>query len=222
MRKYLIGVIMLLLLVCGCSNINNLSYNEIVSNSLNNKAKANTALKGYKIYLPLDMSLLNDENGNNVLYSFGDKYYLYVDLVSYYNKVSNNYKVNDDSNAIYSEILGNDGYVLVTQYNNEYFIEVMYNYAKIEVISSDIKNAISRSLVVLNSISYNDNVIETLLGNSIDYNEEKFELLGPSVNTENFLKYEEDYGTYEDDGKAPDEDKIEIKPKEYRCDYEVN
>ena len=160
------------------------------------------------------MSLLNDENGNNVLYSFGDKYYLYVDLVSYYNKVSNNYKVNDDSNAIYSEILGNDGYVLVTQYNNEYFIEVMYNYAKIEVISSDIKNAISRSLVVLNSISYNDNVIETLLGNSIDYNEEKFELLGPSVNTENFLKYEEDYGTYEDDGKAPDEDKIEIKPKE--------
>lgn len=214
MRKYLIGVIMLLLLVCGCSNINNLSYNEIVSNSLNNKAKANTALKGYKIYLPLDMSLLDDENGNNVLYSFGDKYYLYVDLVSYYNKVSNNYKVNDDSNAIYSEILGNDGYVLVTQYNNEYFIEVMYNYAKIEVISSDIKNAISRSLVVLNSISYNDNVIETLLGNSIDYNEEKFELLGPSVNTENFLKYEEDYGTYEDDGKAPDEDKIEIKPKE--------
>ena len=214
MRKYLIGVIMLLLLVCGCSNINNLSYNEIVSNSLNNKAKANTALKGYKIYLPLDMSLLNDEKGNNVLYSFGDKYYLYVDLVSYYNKVSNNYKVNDDSNAIYSEILGNDGYVLVTQYNNEYFIEVMYNYAKIEVISSDIKNAISRSLVVLNSISYNDNVIETLLGNSIDYNEEKFELLGPSVNTENFLKYEEDYGTYEDDGKAPDEDKIEIKPKE--------
>lgn len=214
MRKYLIGVIMLLLLVCGCSNINNLSYNEIVSNSLNNKAKANTALKGYKIYLPLDMSLLNDENGNNVLYSFGDKYYLYVDLVSYYNKVSNNYKVNDDSNAIYSEILGNDGYVLVTQYNNEYFIEVMYNYAKIEVISSDIKNAIARSLVVLNSISYNDNVIETLLGNSIDYNEEKFELLGPSVNTENFLKYEEDYGTYEDDGKAPDEDKIEIKPKE--------
>ena len=213
MRKYLIGVIVLLLLVCGCSNINDLSYNDVVSYSLESKAKANTALKGYKIYLPKDMSLLNDVNGNNVLYSFGDKYYLYVDLVSYYNKVSNSYKVNDDSNAIYSEIL-NNGYVLVTKHNSEYFIEVMYNYAKIEVISSDIKNAISRSLVVLNSISYNDSVIETLLGNSIDYNEEKFELLGPSVNTENFLEYEEEYGTYEDDGKAPDEDKIEIKPKE--------
>lgn len=213
MRKYLVGVIILLLLVCGCSNINNLSYNDVVSYSLENKAKANTALKGYKIYLPKDMSLLNDSNGNNVLYSFGDKYYLYVDLVSYYNKVSNSYKVKDDSDAIYSEIL-NNGYVLVTKYNNEYFIEVMYNYAKIEVISSDIKNAISRSLVVLNSISYNDSVIETLLGNSIDYNEEKFELLGPSVNTDNFLEYEEEYGTYEDDGKAPDEDKIEIKPKE--------
>ena len=213
MRKYLIGVIMLLLLVCGCSSINNLSYNDVVSYSLEKKAKANTALKGYKIYLPKDMSLLNDVNGNNVLYSFGDKYYLYVDLVGYYNKVSNSYKVNDGSDAIYSEIL-NNGYVLVTKHDSEYFIEVMYNYAKIEVISSDIKNAISRSLVVLNSISYNDSVIETLLGNSIDYNEEKFELLGPSVNTENFLEYEEEYGTYEDDGKAPDEDKIEIKPKE--------
>lgn len=213
MRKYLIGVIVLLLLVCGCSNINDLSYNDVVSYSLESKAKANTALKGYKIYLPKDMNLLNDVDDNNVLYSFGDKYYLYVDLVSYYNKVSNSYKVNDDSNAIYSEIL-NNGYVLVTKHNSEYFIEVMYNYAKIEVISSDIKNAISRSLVVLNSISYNDSVIETLLGNSIDYNEEKFELLGPSVNTENFLEYEEEYGTYEDDGKAPDEDKIEIKPKE--------
>lgn len=213
MRKYLIGVIMLLLLVCGCSSINNLSYNDVVSYSLEKKAKANTALKGYKIYLPKDMSLLNDVNGNNVLYSFGDKYYLYVDLVGYYNKVSNSYKVNDDSDAIYSEIL-NNGYVLVTKHNSGYFIEVMYNYAKIEVISSDIKNAISRSLVVLNSISYNDSVIETLLGNSIDYNEEKFELLGPSVNTDNFLEYEEEYGTYEDDGKAPDEDKIEIKPKE--------
>lgn len=213
MRKYLIGVIVLLLLVCGCSNINDLSYNDVVSYSLENKAKANTFLKGYKIYLPKDMNLLNDVDDNNVLYSFGDKYYLYVDLVSYYNKVSNSYKVNDDSNAIYSEIL-NNGYVLVTKHNSEYFIEVMYNYAKIEVISSDIKNAISRSLVVLNSISYNDSVIETLLGNSIDYNEEKFELLGPSVNTENFLEYEEEYGTYEDDGKAPDEDKIEIKPKE--------
>lgn len=213
MRKYLIGVIVLLLLVCGCSNINDLSYNDVVSYSLESKAKANTFLKGYKIYLPKDMNLLNDVDDNNVLYSFGDKYYLYVDLVSYYNKVSNSYKVNDDSNAIYSEIL-NNGYVLVTKHNSEYFIEVMYNYAKIEVISSDIKNAISRSLVVLNSISYNDSVIETLLGNSIDYNEEKFELLGPSVNTENFLEYEEEYGTYEDDGKAPDEDKIEIKPKE--------
>lgn len=213
MRKYLVGVIILLLLVCGCSNINDLSYNDVISYSLENKAKPNTALKGYKIYLPKDMNLLNDENGNNVLYSFTDKYYLYVDLVSYYNKVSNNYKVNDDNNAVYSEIL-NNGYVLVTQHNNEYFIEVMYNYAKIEVISRDIKNAISKSLVVLNSISYNDSVIETLLGNSIDYNEEKFELLGPSVNTDNFLEYEEEYGTYEDDGKAPDEDKIEIKPKE--------
>ena len=44
MRKYLIGVIMLLLLVCGCSNINNLSYNEIVSNSSSNNKTAGIGL----------------------------------------------------------------------------------------------------------------------------------------------------------------------------------
>lgn len=216
MKKYILLIIALFCLT-GCTNIDNLNYSGIVDKTLKEDSlKTNTYLEGYKLYLPLHMTLIGDLDGNEILYSYGDKYYLYVDIISYYNKKQNNYEFDSDGYEFSKDISYNDlnGYVLVSKSKGGYLVQVMYNYAKIEVISSDIKNAISRSLVVLNSISYNDSVIETLLGNSIDYNEEKFELLGPSVNTENFLEYEEEYGTYEDDGKAPDEDKIEIKPKE--------
>ena len=127
MKKYVIVSIMLLLFVCGCTNINNLSYDEVVDKVLmNDVSKHNTAFKGYKLYLPKDMTLLNDSSSNNVLYSNNDKYYLYVDLVSYYNKVNNEYKINDDKEIVYSKVLngdGNNGYILVTKHKNEYFIE---------------------------------------------------------------------------------------------------
>lgn len=216
MKKYVIVSIMLLLFVCGCTNINNLSYDEVVDKVLvNDVSKPNTAFKGYKLYLPKDMTLLNDSSSNNVLYSNNDKYYLYVDLVSYYNKVNNEYKINDDKEVVYSKVLNDDGkngYILVTKHKSEYFIEVMYNYAKIEVISSSVNSAISKSLIVLKSIVYNDSVVSVMIGDSIDYNEEKFELLGPSVNTDQFLEYVSEFGTYDGDNEAVDEDVIEIKP----------
>jgi hypothetical protein len=84
-----------ILMVTGCT-INNLSYlenDEIVDQILSFKsAKPNTALRGYKIYLPSNMTLLEDTDSNNILSSEKDKYYLYIDLVSYYNKTDNNYK----------------------------------------------------------------------------------------------------------------------------------
>ena len=216
MKKYVIVSIMLVLFVCGCTNINNLSYDEVVDKVLaNDVSKPNTAFKGYKLYLPKDMTLLNDNSSNNVLYSNNDKYYLYVDLVSYYNKVNNEYKINDNKEIVYSKVLNDDGkngYILVTKHKNEYFIEVMYNYAKIEVISSSVNSTISKSLIVLKSIVYNDSVVSVMIGDSIDYNEEKFELLGPSVNTDQFLEYVSEFGTYDGDDETVDEDVIEIKP----------
>jgi hypothetical protein len=216
MKKYVFVSIMLLLFVCGCTNVNELSYDEVVDKVLSNDvSKPNTAFKGYKLYLPKDMTLLNDSSSNNVLYSNNDKYYLYVDLVSYYNKVNNEYKINDDKEVVYSKLLndsGKNGYILVTKHKSEYFIEVMYNYAKIEVISPSVNSAVSKSLIVLKSIVYNDSVVSVLLEDSIDYNEEKFELLGPSVNTDKFLEYVTEFGTYEGDEESVDEDVIEIKP----------
>jgi hypothetical protein len=53
----------------------------------------------------------------------------------------------------------------------------MYNHAKIEVISSNLKKALVNSLIVLNSIEYNDKIIESLIGsNVLDYDEESYKL----------------------------------------------
>ena len=58
-------------------------------------------------------------------------------------------------------------------------IEIIYNYAKIEVmVDKDmIKNALANSISILNSIKYNDEVIEQLLNDdNLDYTEEVFDM----------------------------------------------
>lgn len=216
MRKYLLLIILMMFFLTGCTNINNKDIAEIVSMSLNNPVmKTNEAFKGYKIYIPTNMNVSHD-NGNNVtLSSNNEKYYLYVDIVSYYNKTKQDYKINDDKEAFYSQILNNgdnNGYILITKYNKKYFVEVMYNYAKIEVITSNYKEAINKSLVVLKSISYNDTILESLIGkNVLEYNEEKYNLLGPSNSTTDYLEWVEDEP---EETKKLDEDIIDINETE--------
>lgn len=217
-NKYVVIVLVCLLLTgCNIYNINKLSHDELVEKVLStNNIKTNIAQEGYKIYVPEGMSIIGDFKNNNTLYSNGEKYYLYVDLISYYNKIDNEYKINEEKTTIYSKVLNYNekvGYILVTEYENKYFVEVMYNYGKIEVITNNINDALAKSLLVLNSIEYSDKVIESLIGDNIlTYDEEQFNLLGPDAKTDNFLQYEEDYGTFEDvDNELPDEDKIDIK-----------
>ena len=214
MKKYFLPLMLVLLCLTGCTNINNKTPDELVDISLNKEAKINTAFKGFKLYIPTSMEVLNDNSGNVVLTSNGDKYYLYVDLVSYYNKINNDYKVNTEEVAFYSKILNKDyknGYILVTKYNNKYFVEVMYNYSKIEVITSNYKEALTKSLILLNNICFNDKIIDSLVGNNIlEYDEEKFELLGPSNETTNFLEWVE-YDEEEENENILDEDIIDIE-----------
>ena len=98
-------------------------------------------------------------------------YFLYVDAVSYYNKVIEKYEKNDIS--YYSDAISYEdkyGYLEINELKNgHYFIEIMYNYAKIEVIvkKEDIKVAIANCLSVLTSIKFNDNVLKTLLDEEV-------------------------------------------------------
>ena len=216
MKKYFLPLIIVLFCLTGCSNIVNNTPDEVINLAFSSVSKTNTAFKGFKLYIPNNMNVINDNSGNVVLTSNGDKYYLYVDLISYYNKINNDYKVKEENSAFYSKILNNNsnsGYVLVTKYNDKYFVEVMYNYAKIEVITSNYKEALSKSIILLNNIKFNDKIIDSLVGNNIlEYDEEKFNLLGPSIETTNFLEWVElDEEIEEDNKNILDEDIIEIE-----------
>ena len=140
--------------------------------------------------------------------------YLYVDLVSYFHKVENSYKKVED--AYYSrEINMNNkkGYLEITELENDYFIEYMYNYSKMEayVKKEDINKTLTVMSYILNSVSYSDSVIDSLVGDgAINYDEEKFNIFKSNGN---------DGGTFldvveqNDDGRmnSKDEDILEIE-----------
>ncbi len=78
---------------------------------------------------------------------------------------------------------------------------MMYNYAKIEGFSSknDLVDSVSSIAYILNSIKYNDNVIETLIG-SKKYelsDNETYNIFETKKKTDgNFLDYANEYDTY--------------------------
>lgn len=214
MKKYVI-IILALFVLTGCTNLNDLSYDQIIEKALEEKSlKNNTYLEGYKMYLPQNMTMIGDLEGNDILYSNGDKYYLYVDLISYYNKKENRYDISSENYEYSQDIDYNDltGYVLVSESKGGYLVEVMYNYAKIEVITKDVKSAITDSLIILKSIDYNYKIIDSMIGsNALVYDSELFTLLGPEKSADNFLQYVEEYGVYDEEDSDNDEDVIEME-----------
>lgn len=213
MKKYLIFVLVLFTLT-GCIKFNDLNYDEIINETLKQDiSKTNTNHQGYKLYIPENMTLLGDLKGNDILYSNGEKYYLYVDIVSFYNKKQNKYNV-EKQDFVYSKDLDYDnlsGYVTLSNSKGGYLLEIMYNYAKIEVVTKDINKAIANSLIVLKSIEYNYKIIDSMIGsNTLVYDSELFTLLGPSNKSDNFLSYIEEYGVYDEEDEDNDEDIIEI------------
>ena len=215
MKKYVIIIILALFVLTGCTNLNDLSYDQVIKEALNEKSlKNNTYLEGYKLYLPQSATMIGDLEGNNILYSNGDKYYLYVDLVSYYNKKQNKYNIESKNYEYSEEIDYNDltGYVLVSESKGGYLVEVMYNYAKIEVVTNNVKRTIVDSLIILKSIDYNYKIIDSMIGsNALVYDSELFTLLGPEKSADKFLQYVEEYGVYDEEDSENDEDVIEME-----------
>jgi len=214
LKKYLLIVIVLLALT-GCANINEMDYDNLINRVLKEEShKDNAYMEGYKLYLPNHMTIIGDLKGNDILYSYGDKYYLYVDLISYYNKKQNKYNIVTE-NYKYSKNInynGLEGYVTVSDSKGGYLVEVMYNYAKIEVVTKNINRAIANSLIVLKNITYNYKIIDSLIGsNALVYDSELFELLGPTKSENNFLEYVEEYGEYNEEKAKNDEDTIDME-----------
>ena len=210
--KKLILLVSTLFFLTGCVNIKDTSVDNLISYALTSKVHSrNVDRKGYSYYLPRGLNIYNSTDYNEILKDAKYKYYLYVDIISYYNKKDSNYKVNESS-MISRNIQYDDkkGYLEVNEYaNSKYLIEIMYNYAKIEVMveKDDINNAVAYATSILSSIAYNDNVIANLMGEDVlNFMEEKFNIFETVSSDSNYLKYEEEYKYVEED--IPDADLI--------------
>lgn len=196
-----ITIIICLLFLTACTKqiyyINNLSYEDIINVSINDNGKTtNTNNKGYKYYLPTGFIVSKDNGYNQELLSDDNtRYYLNIDIVSYYykNKMKTSHDLNDYK---YYEFENNNksGYLKITQNNDTFFVELCYNYAiiEVEVKESNIRYAISRGIIILNSIEYNDLIIQKYIGNNdIDNAETVYKIPEPKDkdSSKNILEY---------------------------------
>ena len=213
---------LLIFLFAGCSvvDINTNNYLKNVNNIIkrNNKYTSDNAI-GYQYKLPVGVTKIESNEFNEVLKAKNEKYYLYADVVSYYYKTNEKYKV-DKKAFLSSELKNKDktGYVEVNEDNGKYFVEMMYNYSKIEayIDKKELKDTLNNMAYILSSIKYNDDVIESLLGDE-KYNlsaNQKYSIFNVKKNnTSSFIKYEKDYDTY--NGEEASKELIEKKEIEH-------
>ena len=222
MLKKILILILLICLATGCTNLSNQDLDGIVSSMLEKENTLyNVVFDGYKYYLPKGLKFVSKDDYNaHLLYGKNNSFYLYVDVLSYYNNTKLDYEENKD--AYYSKKLdyrNQEGYLEITEIgeNGYYFIEYMYHYGKMEayVKEEDIKDAVTYMSSVLSSLTFNRTVLETLIGNNIiDYKEETYDVMKPkgnNVTQDTYLDYVERYDNYEEYGNSgTDEDSIDI------------
>ena len=211
--KKVLCLLATVLLLCGCSKINDKNYDELINSVVaSNYKMENTYRTGYKYYTPTNMDILNTLDYNETLADDNYKYYFYVDVVSYYNRVIEKFK--EDDKAVYSKSINYEdkyGYIEINKWKNgKYLLEIMYNYAKIEVIvdEENIKSAITNAMVVLSSVKYNNNMLESIVGeNVLTAKEIEFNIFETKKNESNFLKVSEE-DVYEDKDVPNDPDLV--------------
>ena len=194
MKKFIL--ILAVIILTGCTSIDNVSYDEIISEIVSSKYEIyNENRSGYKYYTPSNISSNDTIDYNEILEDDSYRYYFYVDVVSYYNRVIESYEV--DNNAFYSKAINYQdkfGYIEINEVsNNKYLLEIMYNYAKIEVIVDkyDLPKVISNSLIILSSVKYNSEILETIVGENILTSKEiEFNIFETKKTESNFLEVE--------------------------------
>ena len=212
MKKFLV-VLIAILILSGCSNIQSKDYDTLINEAASSKYDiVNTYRTGYKYYAPGNMDISNILDYNETLEDSSHKYYFYVDVVSYYNRVIENYEVNPE--AYYSKVINYQdkyGYIEINKWKNgKYLLEIMYNYAKIEVRveESFLKEAVSYAMVILASVKYNNNVLENIVGENVLTSKEiEFNIFETKKSESNFLKVSEE-DIYEDDDTVKDPDLV--------------
>lgn len=214
-RIVLLSIIVLLISGCSVSVLDNTNISKNMKILLSDKVKLyNVHFDGYKYYVPKGMKFLNKEEYNALLCDrFGNQYYLYIDAISHYHKIKNTYEVSSKSH--YSEKLHYNkktGYIQIDEVDEKYFIQFVFNYAKMEayVSKDDLVLAVDYMCYILRSVTFNDKVLESLIGdNVLNYKEENFTLFKADSSKEDFLDV---VSKYEDKAyqKDLDEEKFEL------------
>ena len=212
-----IFLLILIILLCGCVNINKSNYDELISNVVSSNTNIyNTYRDGYKFYLPKDLYVVKSSGYNEVIKNENEVYYLYIDVISYINKKALNHKIDNDNYYDSTFTKGDkQGFLIIKKKNNKYLVEIIYNYAKIEVIvkENNLNEAVTKGLIILTSMKYNDGVLKNKnTSNVLNYNEKNIDIFikkSGKENSSNFLEYVEEYDKAEEDENAvPDLDLI--------------
>lgn len=211
MKRLIVLLSIVMIFTTGCSVVkldnNNLSSN--IKNLLSEKVNLhNVYFEGYKYYVPKGLKFIDKEEYNALLSDKdGVKYYLYVDAISYYHRVDNNYKVNEKSHFSKKLDYGKKtGFIQIDKTGkDEYFIQFVYNYSKMEAYatSKNLTRVVNNMCYVLRTVKFNDKILESLIGeNVLSYKEENYSLFETdSSSNKNFLDVVEQY---EDDAYKKD------------------
>ena len=200
MKKIILLICIFILFGCSKSNINTLTLEEIVDNQIETENSLyNVNSKGFRYYLPTEFSVKKDNDYVQELLSHNNTYYLNVDIVSYYykNKMQSEPKLDDYEYFTFSNN-DIDGYLRITKNNDYFFVELCYNYAiiEVEVEEDELRYAVSRGISILNSIKYNDLIIEKYINdNNLESSETIYKIPEPKNKNEskNILQYIEEY-----------------------------
>lgn len=193
--------------------MDNKNYEEVMNKILSLDINLyNKVGKGYKYYAPHGVTITDSNTYNDVLKRDNITYYLYVDVVSYYYKTNIEYEDNDA--AYYSKQLtygDKTGYVEIINKNNKLYVQMVYNYAKIEayIDEKDINVAMEDISYILSSVKFNDSLIEEMKeSGAFGSSEEVYKLFDNKEKEGNFLEYIEEYDKYEEEEKsvAPEEE----------------
>lgn len=215
MKKISVLLLVVIFFITGCELVNYDSVNTIVNSVLYKVPKlVNTNLEGYSFYLPQGTKVVDKNDYNLKIKDNDNYYYLYVDTIAYYYKTKNKFDIN--VNHFYTDELNNGnyfGYVDINELDDKYFIVIMYNYAKMEcfVAKENFNDVFANMCSILSSIKYNDKVIDSYIdSDKIISQVEEFDIFSSKNEEDNFLKYEKEYDTYEDNNSVNDEDHIDL------------
>ena len=105
------------------------------------------------------------------------------------------------------------GYINIEKVQEKYYIQLMFNYAKMEayVSEKDLTTVVNNMCYVLRTVKFNDDVLESLIGdNVLSYQEENFTLFDTESSKKDFLEVVEDNDSSKKNGFSTDEE-IELE-----------